>query len=67
MGLGVDKEGDHQILCMYESFVAEWKSNNPGKSRMTGKVSDGLHTQAIMKHSEPAGGRAKKTFAGMSN
>ena len=41
--LGVDKEGDHQILCMYESFVAEWKSNNPGK-KMSGKVTDDLHT-----------------------
>ena len=68
--LGVDKEGDHQILCMYESFVAEWKSNNPGK-KMSGKVTDELHTRAIMKHSESAGGRgrratrARKPFAGM--
>lgn len=72
--LGVDKEGDHQILCLYEEKVAEWKSNNPGKNIPgTVHVIDKLHTQAIVQHtaSKSAGGgprrstRAKKAFAGM--
>ena len=35
----VDKYADHQILCIYEEKVAQWKSNNPGK-KVTGRVSD---------------------------
>ena len=67
----VDKEADHQILCLYEKKVARWKSNNP-KKKMTGRVSDQLHTQATMEHSSKSAGgrsgraaRARKTHAGM--
>lgn len=62
--IGLDKEA-HQptrkppdFVFIYEEKVAKWKSNNPGK-RMTGTVSDKLHTQAIVQHSEmSAGGRS---------
>ena len=69
----VDKEADHQILCLYEEKVAQWKSNNP-KKKMTGRVSDQLHIEAIVEHSSKSAGgrggratRAKKHHGGMVN
>ncbi len=58
----MDKYADHQILCMYEEKVAQWKSHNPGK-KVTGRVSDQLHTEAIMEHSsKSAGGRGGRAL-----
>ena len=69
----VDKEADHQILCLYEEKVAQWKSDNP-KKNMTGKVRDQLHTEAIVEHSSKSGKgrrgratRARKLHGGMVN